>query len=237
MMALVLRRSAMSDIFNEVDEALRREKATKFWKEYGPALIGAAILLVVGTGATTAYKSWDSHRNKQETTKLILAAEEKDIAAAMEKAATGTREGHKGVALLNAAAKYAEKKDFTKAAALYDSLSKDSGADKDLRDLGTILYARAAILAAGDKPADYKALADRLLPIAQNSKSPFQLQAKLDAALLYGNVLKDYTKALDLLAGFDAGSTTDSLKEKASALQHVYEYELSKVAPAASPQQ
>jgi len=225
----------MSDIFNEVDEALRREKAAKFWKEYGPTLIAAAVLLVVATGITTGYKTWDSHRNKQETTKLILAAEEKDIASAMEKAATDTREGHKGVAMLNAAAKYAEKKDFTKAAALYDSLSKDSGADADLRDLGNILYARAAILTAKDKDADYKALAERLLPVAEDDKSPFQLQAKLDAALLYGNGLKDYTKALDLLQGFEADSAADSLKEKANALQHVYEYELSKTAPAAAP--
>jgi hypothetical protein len=225
----------MSDIFNEVDEALRREKAAKFWKEYGPTLIAAAILMVVATGLTTAYKTWDSHRNKQETTKLILAAEEKDIAGAMEKAAVDTRDGHKGVALLNAAAKYAEKKDFAKAAALYDSLSKDSGANTELRDLGNILYARSAILMAKGKDADYKALAERLNSVAENDKSPFQLQAKLDAALLYGNGLKDYTKALDLLQGFEADSAADSLKEKANALQHVYEYELSKTAPAAAP--
>ena len=33
----------MSDIFREVDEALSREKAAKFWKIYGPTLIGCAI--------------------------------------------------------------------------------------------------------------------------------------------------------------------------------------------------
>lgn len=224
----------MSDIFREVDEALQREKAAKLWKEYGPTLILAAIVLVISTGITTAYRSWDTSRNQQETAKLVAASEQKDIAAAMEKAAQDTRDGHKGVALLNAAAKYADKKDFAKAAALYDTLSKDSAVPQDLRDLASIFYTRATLLAADGKAPDYKTLAERLMQAAENDKSAFQKQAKLEAALLYGNGLKDYTKALGLLKGLDEESTADSLKEKASALKHVYEYELSKASPAAS---
>ena len=222
----------MSDIFREVDEALQREKAAQFWKSYGPTLILAAVLLVLSTGLTTAYRSWDSARNKEETSKLVAATDEKDMAAAMEKAATDTRDGHKGVALLNAAAKYADKKDFTKAAALYDSVSKDDAVPQDLRDLASIFYTRAAVLAAGDKAPDYKALAERVAPVAENDKSAFQKQAKLEAALLYGNGLKDYTKALELLQGFDDDSEGGSLQEKANALKHVYEYEVSKAQPA-----
>lgn len=218
----------MSDIFREVDEALSREKAAKFWKDYGPTLILAAVLMVISTGATTAYRAWDSSRNQTETSKLVAASEEKDIAAAMEKAAQGTRDGHKGVAILNAAAKYADKKDFKKAASLYDQLSKDTSVPDDLRDLATIFYTRAAVLAADAKTPDYKILAERLTPAAANDKSAFQKQAKLEAALLYGNGLKDYTKALALLEGFEEESTGDSLKEKANALKHVYQYEVSK---------
>ncbi len=225
----------MSDIFREVDEALQREKAAQFWKNYGPTLVLAAIILVVSTGMTTAYRAWDSSRNQEETAKLVAASEDKDIAAAMEKAANDTRDGHKGVALLNAASKYADKKDFTKAAALYDELSKDGAVPQDLRDLANIFYTRAALLAAGDKAPDYKALAERIASAANNDKSAFQQQAKLEAALLYGNGLKDYTKALEMLQGFDAESAGDSLNEKANALKHVYQYEVSKSAPAAAP--
>ena len=79
---------------------------------------------------------------------------------------------------------------------------------------------------------------DRLLPIAKNEKSAFHLQARLEAALLYGEALKDYTAALALLTGFDADKGTDSLQEKAQALKHVYEYELTKdSAKTPSPQQ
>lgn len=223
----------MSDIFREVDEALQREKAAQFWKNYGPTLVLAAIVMVAATGITTAYRAWDASRDREETAKLVAATEAKDIAAAMEQAAADTRDGHKGVALLNAASKYADKKDFAKAAELYDTLAKDDAVPQDLRDLANIFYTRATILAAGDKTPDYQALADRLAPAAENGKSAFQQQAKLEMALLYGNGLNDYAKALKMLEGFDNEAAGDSLKEKASALQHVYEYEVSKAGAAA----
>ncbi len=226
----------MSDIFREVDEALQREKASKFWKEYGPTLVLAAIVVVTATAITTGYRSWDTWRNKQETAKLVVATENEDMAAAMEKAAADTRDGHKVVALLNAARAHADKKEFAKAAALYDQAAADGSAPSDLRDLATILYSRADLLAAGDKAADYKAHIEKLLPVANNKNSAFQLQAKLDAALLYGDGLKDYTAALGLLKGFDAGNGQDSLSEKATALKHVYEYEVLK-APAKTSSQ
>ncbi len=227
----------MSDIFREVDEALQREKAAKFWKEYGPTLIMAAVLLVVSTAATTGYRTWDSHRNKQETAELITAAESRDMAAAMEEAAKDTRGGHKAIALLNAAAKVAEGKDFAKAASLYQSLSDDQSAPDDLRDLATVLGVRAAMLTQTDGTVDAKAQVEKLLPVAKNKKSAFQLQAKLDAALLYGDALKDYTAALDLLNGFDADTVPDSIKEKADALKHVYEYENANAAAKTSAHQ
>lgn len=226
----------MSDIFREVDEALQKEKAAKFWKEYGPTLIAAAVIVVLSTAATTAYRTWDSSRNKAETAKLVAAAEDKDIAVAMESAAADTRTGHKAVALMNAGGQHAQKKDFAKAADLYNSVASDKSAPDDLRDLASIYYVRSALL--NDPKTDAKTLLDRLLPVAKNEKSAFHLQAKLEAALLYGETLKDYTAALALLTGFDADKGTDSLQEKATALKHVYEYELAKdSAKTSSPQQ
>jgi hypothetical protein len=223
----------MSDIFREVDEALQQEKLAKVWKNYGPVIVIAIIVMIVATAAGTAYKTWNSSENRKETGELITAAEDKDAAAALEKAAADTRDGHKAVALMNAAAKHAEKKEFAKAAAMYDDLSRDGSAPSELRDLANILYVRSMLLTPDAKP-EHKALLDRLLPVAKG-KSPFQLQARLDAATLYGDLLKDYTQALAMLEGFDADSTTDSLKEKANALKHVYTYELTQQ-PAAAKQ-
>ncbi len=228
----------MSDIFREVDEALSREKAARFWKDYGPTLVAAAIILVASTAATTAYRTWDGWRDREETAKIFAAFEQKDVAPALEQAAADTRKGHKALALLNAAAQYSSDKDFAKAAGLYKSVAEDSATPDDLRDLATIYEVRASLLAQQGKTPDYKAYAEKLAPIAKNGKSTFHLQASLDAALLYGDGLKDYTAALDLLKGFDTDSVSDSLREKATALQHVYEYELSQSKPAnAAPAQ
>jgi len=218
----------MSDIFREVDEALQREKAAQFWKEYGPTLIGCIFVIILSTAAMTGYRNWDNWRDEQETSKLIAATTDKDIAAAMEKAAAQTRKGHEAVALMTAAGVKASSKDFAAAAKLYDEITQDKSTPDDLRDLATVLYVRSAMLANAGKPVDYKAMLDKLVPVAKNDKSVFQLQAKLDAALLYGDGLKDYASALDLLKGFEDANTSDSMKGKADALKHVYEFERSK---------
>lgn len=219
----------MSDIFREVDEALQKEKMERLWKEYGPTLIAAAIILVISTAVMVGYRTWNSNQNKQETAKLVSAMNDAEIAAAMEKVAGETRKGHEAIALLTAASTHAEKKDFTKAAALYKQVTEDSSTPDILSDLAAILYSRAAQLAVtSDAAPDYKELLKTVEPVAKDGKSPFQLQAKVEAALLYGDGLKDYTAALDLLKGFETEAAPDSLKEKALALKHVYEFENSK---------
>lgn len=217
----------MSDIFREVDEALQQEKLAKIWKTYGPVLVLAGVTLILATAGFSAYRHWDGSADRRETGELISAVESDNAAAALEKAASDTRDGHKAIALMNAAGKEADDKKFAKAATLYKDVSKDSSAPSELRDLATILHARAALLGAGDTAPNYKSLAESLLPIARNDKSPFQMQAKLEAASLYGDGLKDYEQALSLLDGFD-DSAADSLKEKANALKNVYQLDSQK---------
>lgn len=218
----------MSDIFREVDEALQKEKAAKIWKDYGPVLIMGAITLVVFTGIFTAYRTWDSHQNKIETAKLVLAAEDKDIGAAMENAALDTRKGHKAIALMNAASKAATDNDFKKASSLYESVASDKSSPLDLRHLSTILYVRTTLLIKDKEDPDYKILIEKLEPVANSTKGTFQNIAKLETALLYGDGLGDYKSALAILNDLKDESNSSSIKEKAQALNHIYNYELSK---------
>lgn len=226
----------MSDIFREVDEALQREKAAQFWKNYGPTLVLAAIVLVVSTGAGTAWRAWQTAKHQETTHILIAAAEEKDMATAMEKAASETKGAQKAIAQMNAASKYASAENYAKASELYAKVMSDNAAPQELKDLSTILHSRAVQMVSKNGESDYKNLISGLEAVASNDKSAFQLQAKLETALLYGDGLKDYTKALDLLKGFDAKDVSPSLKEKATALQHVYAYELSQKSQAPATQ-
>ena len=57
----------MSEQFiREIDEDLRREKALKLWKRFGPFVIGAAVLVVVAVAADVGWTAWqESRRNAQ----------------------------------------------------------------------------------------------------------------------------------------------------------------------------
>jgi hypothetical protein len=51
----------MTDIFQEVDEEVRRDKAAEFWKKYQNYIIAAAILIVLAAGG---YRYWQYEKEK-----------------------------------------------------------------------------------------------------------------------------------------------------------------------------
>ena len=52
----------MSDIFNEVDEEVRREQLKKLWERYGNLIIAAAFLVVAGVAAWRGYEYWQARK-------------------------------------------------------------------------------------------------------------------------------------------------------------------------------
>ena len=48
----------MTDFFREVDEEVRRDRAIQFWQKYQVWLIGAVVLIVVGTAAWRLYENY-----------------------------------------------------------------------------------------------------------------------------------------------------------------------------------
>jgi len=57
----------MSDdsFFREVNEELRQDQAKALWDRYGPAFIGLAVLVVLGTAAFVGWQYWtESKANK-----------------------------------------------------------------------------------------------------------------------------------------------------------------------------
>ncbi len=53
----------MTDIFQEVDEEVRRDKAAEFWKKYQNLIIGAAVLIVL---ASAGFRYWQYEKEKAE---------------------------------------------------------------------------------------------------------------------------------------------------------------------------
>src|SRR5258705_1620885 len=59
-------RDALSDIFREVEEGVRRERFQKLWKAYGSYVIVALVLLFAGIGG---WQLWERH-DREERAKV-----------------------------------------------------------------------------------------------------------------------------------------------------------------------
>src|SRR5258705_11753760 len=55
-------RLSVSDIFQEVDEEVRREQLKKLWDRYGTYFIALAVLVVVAVPAWRGYDYWQSKK-------------------------------------------------------------------------------------------------------------------------------------------------------------------------------
>ena len=145
----------MSDVFREVDEEVRRERASELWKRFGPMIVGVALVIVVGIGG---WRLWDYWQD-QEAAALgdryaaaIAQAESGDAEGAQAAFAAIAAEGSGGypiLARLSAAAEQAKTGDVEGAAAAYRAIAED--ADGPMADLSRL---RAAYLMVGRESSD-----------------------------------------------------------------------------------
>jgi len=167
----------VSDIFDEVDEAVRRDQFTKLWERYGNLVIALAVLIVIGVAAWRGYDYWRTKQAEQfgaQFTAAALLAEqgkhdeaEKAFAAIAEKGTTGYR----ALARLREAAEI-EQRDPKAAVAAYDDVAKSSSVGQPLEDFAAL---RAGMLVVDSAP-----LADvdrRLAPLATGT-GPFRHSAR-----------------------------------------------------------
>lgn len=211
----------MSDFLQELDDAVRREKAEKFWKDNGAYLIGGAALLVLMTGVFTAWTSWQTKRNSAQTDILISALSTGFASTALD-AASGALEGnHLVIARLQQAAALAGEGKKAEAVAALEKLSSGSGGDPALRDLATLTLVRLSFDPAKDK-ASASALLGKLKPLLAES-SPWRAEALIETALITAEGLEDYNGAVrHVSAVLEIKDIPDGLRERAQSLRHVY---------------
>jgi len=53
---------SLSDIFQEVDEEVRRERLKQLWDRYGNLMIGVALVFVVAVGGWRGYQWWEGKK-------------------------------------------------------------------------------------------------------------------------------------------------------------------------------
>ena len=180
-------RIAVPDIFDEVEEDLRAERARALLKRYGSTLVAAAVLVVIAAGA---WRAWEWYDGKQvgAVAATYLAAMQTTVsqkgparqAAAREFATVAAkgRGGYRTLARLQEAALKADAGDLAAASALWNEVSADSDADRLLRDVASLEWAIHHV----DHGAPAQ-VAARLGPLAEPN-SPFHPIAQETLAML-----------------------------------------------------
>jgi hypothetical protein len=172
----------VTDIFQEVDEEVRREQLKKLWQQYGNYLIALCVLVVVGVGAWRGYQWWEAKQAAQsgaafeQAVTLAEAGKHQEAEAAFAKLSADGTAGYRGLARLREAAELAGT-DSKGAIAAYDEIAADSGAGQVIRDLAAV---RAGFLLADTAP--YSEIRSRLEPLTAADR-PFRHSAREILAL------------------------------------------------------
>lgn len=215
----------MSDLLREVDEAVRAENLKRLWEEHKIALVSGITALILGTAAMTIWNNWQLQKNQRHTSEIMLAIEATDPAIALSETAKTQNGNSQIIAYLNAAAlnlKAGKKEDALKA---YSEAASAKSADDVLQDLAILQKTNLTLdLKPETKTED---LLKDLKPITENKKSPWAGEAIFMTAFLKGEKNKDYAGAIaDLKTVQAREDITESIKQRAAALQSVYDLKL-----------
>jgi hypothetical protein len=213
----------LSDIFTEVDEDLRRERALKLWNKYGNYVIGAALLIVGGTAANVAWKDYQHRQEEAAAAQYVAAidqAKSGDAATAGLALAGIARDGKAGYSVLarfEDAALKSRQGDPAGAAAIYRAIADDSTADRALRDAAAVL-AGLASSGGADAAESNRQLAGLTAPNSPWRHLAWEIEAlaaakagKMDEARsLYARIADDpdapsgaRTRAAEMLAALE----------------------------------
>jgi hypothetical protein len=202
----------MSDIFQEVDEALQQEKMLKIWNEYKTTIIAAVVILILSAGLTNIYHAWNKSRDAEETARLLNAVNSSNPAENLKAITGDTRDSHEAIARFVEADIAMENDEQDKAATIYSVIVEDRSTPRDLRDLARILYIQKA-----EKPE-----LNVLKPLLSNEKSPWIWHARIEGAVIAAQE-NDFNQAITYLEKFDENAQIPlSLKQRGMELRHVY---------------
>jgi len=161
----------VADIFQEVDEEVRREQLKKLWERYGNLLIAACVLVVVGVGGWRGYQYWQNKKAGEtgiafeQAVTLAEAGKHKEADAAFANiAATGTT-GYRVLARLREAVELAQT-DRKAAVGAYDAIAADKSVGPVIADLAAI---RAGLLLVDT--ASYQEMRGRLEPLTASDRT------------------------------------------------------------------
>jgi hypothetical protein len=133
----------VADIFQEVDEEVRREQLKKLWERYGHYAVALAVLVVLAVAGWRGWEYWEARKAAEAGAAFEAAValseqgKHEEAGAAFAKIAAGGTAGYRGLARLREAAELAQR-DPQAAVKLYDEIAADGSLSQVLRDLAAL---------------------------------------------------------------------------------------------------
>jgi hypothetical protein len=208
----------VSELFDEVDEEVRREQLKKLWDKYSLYFIALMVLIVAAVGGWRGYqyleakKAAEAGATFEKAVELSELGKHAEAETAFADLAAKAPSGYRTLSRLRAAAE-ASARDPKAAAKMYDDLAADRGIGGEWQDLAKI---RAAGLLVDS--ASYADMQQRLEASAE-PKSTFRHTARelLALSAWRNNDTTAARKWLDAIA--EDGETPPGLRSRAEALQ------------------
>jgi hypothetical protein len=208
----------VSELFDEVDEEVRRDQLKKLWDRYSVYIVAGALLIIAGVGGWRGYQYLEAKKAAEASVAFNMAVElseqnkHAEAEAAFEALAAKAPSGYRMLARLRAAAE-ATNRDPKASAKMYDDIAADRSVDSEMQDLARIRAAEL-LLDRASYPEILTRLESSAAPI-----STFRHTAREMLALSAwrGGDSAAARKWLDMIA--NDGETPPSLRSRAEALQ------------------
>ena len=176
----------MADIFDEIDEDLKRDQMQLLWARYGKIVMVAVGAIVCLVALRQGYNTWQTSQAEASASAYQQALRSDDVIGALGSKRGQLTDGYAALAQFQIAAQQAVSDDLVAAEASYLALASDASLDP--------LYQQAAILLSvmvAPQDADVPALAARLSTL-ETGAGPWQAMAlETGAGLALRNGNKD----------------------------------------------
>lgn len=208
----------MSELFNEVDEEVRRDQLKRLWDQYSIYAVTVALLIIVAVGGWRGYQYLEANKAAEAGAafdKAIELSEQNKHAeaeAAFNALAAKAPPGYRMLARMRAAAEI-ENRDPQAAVKMYDEIAADPSVGAEVRDLAKV---RAAGLLL--ETSSYPNMSARLEAFAAPEATFRHTVRELLALSAWrANDMTAARKWLDMIT--NDGGTPPSLRSRAEALQ------------------
>jgi hypothetical protein len=208
----------VTELFDEVDEEVRRDQLKRLWDQYSIYIVAGALLIIAAVGGWRGYQYLEAKKAAEAGSAFDAAVDlseqnkHAEAEAAFNNLAATAPSGYRMLARLRAAAEVAIR-DPQAGAKMYDDISAD-------RSVGAIEQDLARIRAAGLllETASYPSMLQRL-ETSTRPEATFRHTARelLALSAWRANDTAAARQWLDLIA--NDGETPSSVRSRAEALQ------------------